>query len=65
VVRQILDCWPRHGFPEAFAQALIQEVRANPNTARFCFLESIAVAHVPSYRPGDFLAGLRASEAFR
>lgn len=63
-VRAVLDRWPRHEFPQLFSATMVAEVQANPETARFCFMESIAVAHVPGYRSGDFLAGLAASAHF-
>ncbi len=63
-VRAVLDAWPRLNWAAAFERILIDEVRANPQTARFSWLESVAVAHVPDYQPGDFLAGLRGSSTF-
>lgn len=63
-VRSVLDEFPRHGFPARFGELLVAEVQANPDTARFCFMDSIAVAHVDGYRSGDFLAGLTASADF-
>jgi hypothetical protein len=63
-VRAILDLWPRHEFPQAFAQTLIDEVRANPSTVRSSWMECIAVAHVPGFEPADFLATLHASGHF-
>ncbi len=63
-VRSVLDAWPRFTFAAAFERLLAAEVRANPGTARFSWLESVAVAHVANYLPGDFLAGLRASQSF-
>lgn len=63
-VRAVLDQWPRRTWAAAFERILIDEVRTNPHTARFSWLESVAVAHVPGYQPGDFLAGLHASSTF-
>lgn len=63
-VRSILDTWPRVTFATAFERLLADEVRTNPSTARFSWLESVAVAHVECYVPGDFIAGLRASQSF-
>jgi hypothetical protein len=63
-VRAILDGWPRATFAAAFERILADEVRANPATARFSWLESVAVAHVPGYVAGDFVAGLHASRSF-
>lgn len=64
VVRAVLDTHPRHGFPAAMAELLAAEVQAVPDVVRMSWLESIAVRHVPGYRPSDFEAVLRASDGF-
>jgi hypothetical protein len=63
-VRAILELWPRHDFPSAFTQTLIDEVRANPSSVRSSWMECIAVAHVPGFEPADFLATLHSSRGF-
>ncbi len=63
-VRAVLDAWPRHDFPEAFSQTLIDEVLANPASVRSSWMECIAVAHVPGFEPADFLSTLHSSEHF-
>jgi hypothetical protein len=63
-LRDVLDAWPRAGFPDAFAAALVGEVRAHPGTTRMTWLEHIAVAAVEGYEQFDFLASLRASDDF-
>jgi hypothetical protein len=63
-VRAVLDTWPRHDFPEAFSQTLIDEVLANPASVRSSWMECIAVAHVPGFEPADFLSTLHSSEHF-
>lgn len=63
-VRAVLDRWPRDRFPTAFEAILADEVRANPDSVRMSWLESVAAAHIPGFQPTDFLAGLRASEHF-
>ena len=63
-VREVLDRWPRRGFPAAFEAVLVAEVRAHPDSTRMSWLESIAAAHVPGFRPTDFLAVLHSSEGF-
>jgi hypothetical protein len=63
-VRAVLDAWPRHDFPPAFSQTIIDEVCANPAAARSSWMEGIAVAHVPGFQPADFLATLHSSEHF-
>jgi hypothetical protein len=63
-VRAVLDTWPRHDFPEAFSQTLIDEVVANPASVRSSWMECIAVAHVPGFEPADFLSTLHFSEHF-
>ena len=63
-VRAALDEWPRQDFPGAFTRLLVDEVRAHPDTVRFCWLESVAAAHVPGFEVADFLAVLRASGPF-
>jgi hypothetical protein len=64
LVRAVLDRWPRRGFPAAFEAVLADEVRANPDSVRMSWLESVATAHVPGFVPTDFLVGLRATENF-
>jgi hypothetical protein len=64
LVRAVLDRWPRHDFPAEFEAVLADEVRANPDSVRMSWLESVASVHVPGFVPTDFLAGLRASEGF-
>jgi hypothetical protein len=64
-VRAVLDRWPRAGFATAFENLLIDEVKKNPSTARFCWLESVAASSVPGYETSDFLATLRGSSPFR
>ena len=63
-VRAVLDTWPRHDFPEAFSQTLIDEVVANPASVRSSWMECIAVAHVPGFERADFLSILHSSEHF-
>ena len=63
-VRAVLDAWPRHEFPAAFSQTLIDEVRANPGSVRSSWMECIAIAHVPGFEPADFLSMLQASQDF-
>ena len=63
-VRAVLDRWPRAGFPAAMEAVLAEEVRAQPQSVRMSWLESVALAHVPGFTPTDFLAGLRASAGF-
>lgn len=63
-VRAVLDAWPRSDFPAAFAQTLIDEVRANPTTVKSSWMESIAVSHIPGFVPSDFLVSLHASQHF-
>ena len=60
-VRAVLDTWPRQHFPAAFAETLIDEVRAHPASVRSSWMECIAVAHVPGFEPTDFLATLARS----
>jgi len=64
VVRAVLERWPRHDFPARFEAVLADEVRANPDSARMSWLESVASAHVPGFVPTDFLDALRASGGF-
>jgi hypothetical protein len=64
LVRAVLDRWPRAGFPAAMEAVLADEVRAQPQSVRMSWLESVAVTHVPGFAPTDFLAGLRASSGF-
>ena len=64
VVRAVLERWPRHDFPARFEAVLADEVRANPDSVRMSWLESVASAHVPGFVPTDFLAALRASGGF-
>jgi hypothetical protein len=63
-VRAVLDTWPRHDFPSAFSQTLIDEVCANPAAVRSSWMESIAVAHVPGFDAVDFLHTLHSSDHF-
>ena len=63
-IRAVLDAWPRHEFPAAFSQTLIDEVRANPSAVRSSWLEGIAVAHVAGFEPADFLSTLHDSQDF-
>jgi hypothetical protein len=63
-VRAVLDRWPRHAFPAGFEAVLADEVRANPDSVRMSWLESVASLHVPGFVPTDFLAGLRATTDF-
>jgi hypothetical protein len=63
-VRTVLDTWPRQTFPMTFEAALSREVQANPSTARFCWMESVAVEYVPGYQAASFLDSLRASADF-
>ena len=63
-VRAVLDAWPRHKFPTAFATTLIDEVRANPTSVRSSWMECIAVTHVPGFEPADFLSTLHSSIGF-
>lgn len=64
LVRAVLEQFPRRDFPTEFGAVIVDEVRRHPDTARWCWLESIAVEHVEGYRPADFLAGLAATHAF-
>ena len=64
LVRAVLDAWPRHGFPDAFSRTLIDEVRTNPSSVRSSWMECIAIAHVPSFEPADFLSTLHSSTTF-
>jgi len=64
LVRSVLDRWPRGAFPSGFEAVLADEVRANPESVRMSWLESVAAFHVPGFRPTDFLTGLRASNGF-
>jgi hypothetical protein len=64
LVRAVLDRWPRDRFPAEFEQVLADEVRANPDSVRMSWLESVASVHVPGFVPTDFLAGLRATDDF-
>ncbi len=64
-VRAVLDRWPRDSFPSIFETILADEVRAHPETARFCWLESVAAEYVDGYHRADFLDSLRASAGFR
>lgn len=64
VVRAVLERWPRHDFPAQFEAVLADEVRANSDSVRMSWLESVAVVHVPGFVATDFLAGLRASGDF-
>ncbi len=64
LVRAVLDRWPRRDFPAEFEAVLVAEVVAHPDSARMSWLESVAAAHVPGFRPTDFLAGLRATADF-
>ena len=63
-IRAVLDAWPRHEFPSAFSQTLIDEVRANPLSVRSSWMECIAVEHVPGFQPANFLETLEASSHF-
>ncbi len=63
-VRQILDGFPRAGFPEAFHRTLVDEVRRNPDALRLSWMEGMAVRHVDGYRAADFEAGLLDSSGF-
>jgi len=63
-VRAVLDRWPRAGFPSAFTQTMIDEVRSNPSSVKSSWMECIAVAHVPGFEPADFLATLDRSSHF-
>ncbi|MEP7115693.1 MAG: hypothetical protein ABI862_20680, partial [Ilumatobacteraceae bacterium] len=63
-VRAVLDAWPRNVFPSAFANTLIEEVRANPGSVRSSWMECTAVAHVPGFESSDFLSTLHASAGF-
>lgn len=63
-VRAVLEAWPRSDFPAAFAQTLIDEVRANPTSVKSSWMESIAISHIPGFEPSDFLASLHASQHF-
>lgn len=63
-VRDVLDRWPRHEFPEAFTALLVDEVRAHPDTTRFCWMEGIAADHVDGYLRPSFVGTLRASAPF-
>ncbi len=63
-VRAVLDAWPRHEFPSAFSQSLIDEVRANPSSVRSSWMECIAVAHVTGFEQADFLSTLHSSAHF-
>ena len=63
-VRAVLDAWPRHTFPSDFSQTLIDEVRANPASVTSCWMERIAIDHVPGFEPADILATLHSSAAF-
>ena len=63
-VRAVLDRWPRRDFPAEFEAVLAGEVRANPDSVRMSWLESVAAAHVPGFVATDFLAGLRATGDF-
>lgn len=64
LVRAVLDRWPRAGFPAAMESVLADEVRAQPQSVRMSWLESVAVTHLPGFTATDFLAGLRASSGF-
>ena len=63
-VRAVLDRWPRHDFPSAFSQTLIDEACSNPASVRSSWMEGIAVAHVHGFEATDFLATLRSSQHF-
>ena len=63
-IRAVLDAWPRHEFPSAFSQTMIDEVRKNPSSVRSSWMECIAVDHVPGFRPANFLETLEASSPF-
>ena len=63
-VRAVLDRWPRHDFPSAFSQTLIDETCSNPASVRSSWMEGIAVAHVHGFQAADFLGTLRSSEHF-
>ena len=63
-VRAVLEAWPRHEFPAAFSQTMIDEVRANPAVVRSSWMECIAVAHVAGFEPADFLSTLHSSQHF-
>ena len=63
-IRAVLDEWPRDEFPALFAQTMIDEVRQNPSSVRSSWMESIAVDHVPGFRPANFLETLEASSHF-
>jgi hypothetical protein len=63
-IRAVLDAWPRNEFPSAFSQTMIDEVRSNPSSVRSSWMESIAVDHVPGFRPANFLETLQASSHF-
>lgn len=60
-VRDVLARWPRDTFPVTFADTLTDEVRRHPDTARFCWMESVAAAAIPGYERPDFLVALAAS----
>jgi hypothetical protein len=63
-VRAVLDRWPRHDFPSAFSQTIIDETCTNPASVRSSWMEGIAVAHVHGFQATDFLGTLRSSEHF-
>src|SRR4051794_15442537 len=63
-VRKVLDQWPRHEFPAAFSETLIDEVCGHPASVRSSWMECIALAHVPGFEAADFLATLEASNRF-
>lgn len=63
-VRAVLDTWPRHEFPPAFSQSLIDEVRTNPSSVRSSWMECIAIDHVPGFERADFLSALHSSADF-
>jgi hypothetical protein len=62
-VGNVLAVWPRAGFTDAFAQILIDEVRAHPSSTRLSWMESIAVGSIPGFTPTNFLDVLHASSA--
>ena len=60
-VARVLAVWPRSGFTDAFAQILIDEVRANPPSTRLSWRESIATASVAGFSATNFLDVLHGS----
>jgi hypothetical protein len=64
-VRAVLDRWTRHDFPSLFSSVLQDEVRAHPETTRWSWLESIALATVPGFTSTGILEVIHGSEPFR